>query len=362
VKLEALNLRNNLARQAVGALLALGLAGRSAAAVELSFEPAAPTTHIMNQAVVLPWARDVERLTSKRVRIKVPTWDLAPADQMYDLVRRGFADGGYQSVLAHSRYAPLMRIAALPLIHDTAEASAVALWRTYTVHFQDKRQYEGVKLLGFFCGAGSDVYSFREPIASVEGLRRLRIASAAAGTTIAMSWLGASVTAVSLARIQESLAGETFDALTGVSIGDVVRLDIASRVRSATVIPGKVHAPAYALFLNSEAWRKLPERDKSLIGNVAGESLARRSRAWDRSDDEFARKLPAGKPVITAPPQFVGELARAWRPIHEEWIADANRHGVDGEAALEFYISQVKGTAPGAKERPPPADRPGRPK
>jgi TRAP-type C4-dicarboxylate transport system substrate-binding protein len=329
--------------------------------LDLNFEAPAAPTHLMNQTVMFPWAKDVERLTAGRVKIKVPTWDLAPSDQMYDMVRRGFADGGYQSIRDHARHAPLTQVAGLPLIHDTAEASAVALWRTFANHFKDKGEYDGVQLLGFFAGTGSDIISFRDTLTTIEALQRSRIASASAGASVAMAWLGVSVTAVPPARLPESLAGEAFDTLIGVSLGEVVRRNLAPRIRSVTAVPGKVNTPSFALFVNADVWRKLPERDKAIVAGVAGESLARRSRAWDRADDELVRQFPPGKPIVTAPPQFVEQMARAWQPIHDEWVAAAERAGVDGRAALAFYVAQIKSAGPGAKEPPPAAgDKPGR--
>jgi TRAP-type C4-dicarboxylate transport system substrate-binding protein len=278
---------------------------------------------------------------------------------MYDLVRRGYADGGYHSVRALARYAPLTQIVTLPLINRSAEAAAVALWRTQTTKFAKAGQYDGVELLGFFCGPGSDFFSFREPITSIDALQRLRFASASSGSTAALSWLGVSVGGISPARLHELPTIESFDALAGVSLGGLVRARLGQSVRSVTVVPGKVSTPAFAMFVNAETWRKMPERDRTIVRAASGESLARRSRAWDQADDEFARKLPAGKPVAVASPAFLSQLTRAWPPLYDEWIAEANRLGVDGKAALAFYAAQAD--IPAAEEKGPPPPEPARP-
>lgn len=330
-----------------------------APAAEYAFEAPVPSIHPANQTVILPWARDIERQTSGRVKLRFPEWDAAPSHQMYDLVRRGYADGGYHSVRALARYAPLAQIVTLPLINRSAEAAAVALWRTQTTKFAEAAQYDGVQLLGFFCGPGSDLVSFREPITSIEALQRLRFASATPGSTAALSWLGVSVGAISQGRLHELPATESFDALAGVSVGGLVHARLTQSVRSVTVVPGKVSMPAFVVFLNAETWRKMPERDRAVVRAASGENLARRSRAWDRSDEEFARRLPAGKQIAAAPPAFVNQLTRAWQPLYDEWIAEANRLGVDGKAALAFYAAQAD--TPAVEEKGPPPPDPGRP-
>jgi TRAP-type C4-dicarboxylate transport system substrate-binding protein len=332
---------------------ALGGAIGPAAAVELVLEPGAPAVHVMNQAIVMPWTKDVERLTRGRVKLRLQTAGVAPAEQQFDLVLRGFADAAYQSIGAHARRAPLMQIATLPLINDTGEATAVALWRTYSNYFSTPDQYPGVVLVGVFAGAGGELMSFKEPITSIEALRRHRLWSVPGASTGAMAWLGVTPASSSWGRLYEAVGSDAVDGISGLSIGDAIRFNVAQRVKSVTLIPGKLTVPAYSLFMNRDVWRKLPERDRAQIESASGENLARRSRAWDRADDELGRKLLPGRVVVAAPPQFVGQLKKAWQPLYEEWMAEATKVGVDGKAAFAYFVSQVEGASPGAKDDPP---------
>jgi TRAP-type C4-dicarboxylate transport system substrate-binding protein len=337
----------------VCATTTFGGAIKPAAAVDLVLEPGAPAVHILNQAVVVPWTKDVERLTRGRVKVKLQGQGVAPAEQQFDLVVRGFADVAYQFVGAHARRAPLMQIANLPLINDTGEATAVALWRTYSTYFATKDQYAGVVLIGVFAGAGGELMSFKEPITSIEALRRHRLWSIPGAPAGAMAWLGVNPASTSWGRLYEAVGTDAVDGVSGLSIGDAVRFNIAPRVKSVTLIPGKLTVPAYSLFMNRDVWRKLPERDRAQIESASGENLARRSRAWDRADDELGRKLLPGRVVVAAPPQFVGQLKRAWQPLYEEWMAEATKLGVDGKAAFAYFVSQVEDASPGAKDDPP---------
>jgi TRAP-type C4-dicarboxylate transport system substrate-binding protein len=339
-----------------GAAIAFTGAPPPAAALDLVLEPGAPAPHVMNQAVVGPWTRDIERLTRGRVKVRLQGFGVAPAEQQYDLVARGFADAAYQSVDAHARRAPLMQIAALPLVGESGEATAVALWRTYAAYFAAKEQYPGVVLIGVFAGPGGDLISFREPITTLEALRRHRLWSVP-GAAAAMSWLGVAPAAASLGRLYDPLGGEAIDGIGGLSLGEAVRLNVAHRVRSVTLVPGRIVVPAYALFVNGEQWRKLPARDRNQIEAASGEALARRSRAWDKVDDELARRLPPGRVVIAAPPQFVGQLKKAWQPLYDEWVEEATKLGVDGKAAFAYFVSQVEAASPVAKDDP--ANEPG---
>jgi TRAP-type C4-dicarboxylate transport system substrate-binding protein len=61
-----------LGRLLLGAAAAGLLAAPPARAADYSFETPTPSVHPANQTVVLPWAREIERQTSGRVKLRFP--------------------------------------------------------------------------------------------------------------------------------------------------------------------------------------------------------------------------------------------------------------------------------------------------
>lgn len=325
-------------------LVALLGAGTTAhAQVELLFNAFAPPKHIINSGIVFPWTKDVERATEGRVRISIPPSSLAPPQSQYDMVTQKVADGAYIFNAWLEKRAPLIQMSMLPLQFTNAEANAVALWRTYKEHFEKADQFKGVVVLGMFSATGADICSLKEPIVSVESMRNRKIWSIPGIPAQALGLLGVTVVPGPAVRVFEIVSAGTVDGTSGLAVADMVRWKIDRYTRSCTLIPGKVFAATFTLFVHPDKWNQISARDREAIMSVSGEALARRSKVWELDDavlEESFRK--SAKPLIQASPAFHEQLKRGWQPLYDEWIAEAKKHAVDGRAALDFFAAQAR--------------------
>ena len=81
---------------------------------------------------------------------------------------------------------------------------------------------------------------------------------------------------------------------------------------------------------------------------ISGEALARRAAADDAHNEAIKKDyLAHGGIIVKASPEFNAALKKAWKPLYDEWIAEANKEGVDGRAALDYYLSEAKKVASG---------------
>src|SRR5690606_4330659 len=109
-----------------------------------------PPTHHFQTEIMEPWAKEVERATSSRVKIEFTSAALGPPNRQFDLALNGVADittsnHGYTA----GRF-PLTQMVELPFVGDQAEALSVAYWRVHEKYLAEADEHRGVKLLTVF--------------------------------------------------------------------------------------------------------------------------------------------------------------------------------------------------------------------
>ena len=323
-------------------VIGAAVAGPVSAAETILFNSFVPAKHPIPAGIVFPWHKEIESLTEGRVNFKVPPKNMAAPSRQYDLVTQGVADGAYIFNAFLQKRVPLVQLSLLPLVYTSAQANAVALWRTYKKFFEVKNQYKGVVLLGMFGGTGGHMASLKDPILSVEGLRRMKMWSLPALPGKALKTLDVTVVPGPAVRIYPIVSRGTVDGFSGLSIGDSHRFNVSQFAKSITKIPGSVFAPTFSAFVRPQKWQKIPKRDRDLIVSVSGEKLAHGSRAWDLADHDAEEKFEKmGGKIYTASGKFLEDLKKAWTPFQDQWVAEANKLGVDGRAALTYFLSEA---------------------
>ena len=117
-------------------------------------------------------------------------------------------------------------------------------------------------------------------------------------------------------------------------------------VGAVTEVDGAMFSPKFSVFISNAKWKTISPKDQAAIMKISGEALARRAAA-STSTTRPSRKayLAHGGIIVKATPAFNAELKKAWQPLYDKWIADANKEGVDGKAALDYIMSEAKKVA-----------------
>lgn len=318
--------------------------------VEILFNRFAPPTHVLHAGVLDPLLKEVEEKTQGRVVFKLPSNSLAPPPRQLDAVNRGIVDGAYIYNPFLARRVPLITLSLLPLLGDTGESRAVALWRTYRKYFAGKANYGAAHVLGFVGAPSMGIFSLEKPIKTVDDLKGLKVWSTPATAAQALKKLDLSVVTSPVVGVYELVSKGTVDVIGALSFNDVDSFRVAQFTKSATVVPGGVAGSTFTVFVSKAKWDKISDADKKLVMEVFGENLARRSRAWDKENTVSRRAYEkAGKPIMTLGSDSMAKLREAWLPMHKAWVAAAKKQGVDGESALRYYIEQVKSVEGEAK-------------
>ena len=95
--------------------------------------------------------------------------------------------------------------------------------------------------------------------------------------------------------------------------------------------------------MNQQKWDGLAKQDQEAITSVSGEALAKLSKVWDDLETkDCARMRAEGKiKMINASPTLMSALQQKWSFLEDEWVANANKRGLDGKAALARYKQLV---------------------
>lgn len=315
------------------------------ARTEILFNSFFPPQHFLNLKVLRGWARDVEKATDGRVKINFPAKSLAPPPEQWEVVTQGIADGAFIfNGFAQNRI-DLPRVAHLPwLARDSAEASSVALWRTYDRFFADKGEYADVKLLTLFTASGGEFYSLKpQALGSVAELKSTKLWALPGTPADILKGIEAPIVSGPAVRIHEIVSRGLVDAFVGIPYIDTDAFKAGDYVKAVTEFERKIITPSFSLFISTKKWEGLDEADKAALMKLSGEALARRiGAAFDEANSATrARFEKKGVKFVAPGPDFVAELTPLGQPLVEAWKEKARAKGVDADAAIDFYKAQI---------------------
>ncbi|WP_431025563.1 TRAP transporter substrate-binding protein DctP [Halomonas sp. H5] len=332
---------------AASVLLTLGGYGTVQADEEVNifFNSFFPPQHFLTSSAIREWASDVEEVTEGRVTVTIPPRTAAPPQDLWMAVQRGLIDGAYIFNGWADNQITLPLVGQLPwLSSDSSEANSVALWRTYEEYFADTGEYEDVQLIGLFMAPGAELYSMMDtPILALEDLTERKTWALAGTTADLLRAIDAPIVTGPAVQMHEPISIGVVEGFAGVPLIDADAFKAMSYARSVTVLPTKVTAPSFSMFINKDTWERIAERDRRAIEAVSGEALAQAiGRAWDEQQAQARqRALDNGVEFVEAPSAFYEALQAAGDPLVQEWIDEATAKGVDAQAAITFYTQQV---------------------
>lgn len=330
----------------IAASFGLTFAGATQAAAKtvILFNNFAPFTNDSYTKIIKPWAEDVARVTDGRVEIKVPPQSLAPPPEQMNMVKAGVADGAFMLNAFLQKSHPLLQIGFLPGTMHSAVADAVAYWRTYQKFFAPRHPINEVKLIGFFAFPPGYIYNIKKtPIQSIAEMKDKKMWSLPGTAARAIGMTGAAVVPGPAARMYDIVSKGVVDGLCCIDYEDMSVFKVMKYIGAVTKVDGGVFSPKFSMFVSNAKWKQISPKDQKAIMAISGEALARRSAAIDAHNEQFRQEyLKRGGIIVNAKPSFDAALKKLWKPLTDQWIARANKLGVDGRAALAYYLNQAK--------------------
>ena len=301
-----------------------------------------PPTHPVTDGVTRVWAKQVEEATQGRVKVEVIAPLGAPPAHL-DLVRNGVADVANITTAYTAGRFVLLGGLEMPFMSDRNSAMCLAAQRTYDRFFKAANEFEGLKFGGIAIVGPYQIYTTKKQIGAIDDFRGQKIREAGGVTKAVVEALGATPFFAP--------APQTYDVLSkGVGDGvlfppeSIPGFKVTSAVKYGIHVPGGFNQAVQALIINEAKWKALAPADQAAIEKLLGEHWSGLwGTLWDRTNAAAIETMKKeGVQLGDASPELLAEIRRRLARIETDWIAEAQKKGVDGKAALAYMRSEVR--------------------
>ncbi|MBS7700350.1 MULTISPECIES: TRAP transporter substrate-binding protein [unclassified Chelatococcus] len=325
----------------LGVLFSLFLSGAVLAQpIELKVTHYLPPNHQLHKKLE-EWGEDLAKRSDGRLKLTIfPAAQMGPMPRQYDLARTGVADIAFFLHGALPGRFPLTELTQLPYVFNrgegaaakaisTAEASAIVTEMAADL----AAEHEGTKLLYFIATPTVSLFSNKGAVRDPTAMRGMRIRhNGPIASAIIEAW-GGSPAAVTPAELADALAKGTIGGML-FNYEAAKSFQMAESIKSVT--PVKASAGTFALVMNAERYKSLPEDLRKLIDETTGPEAARRIGAlYDAAEDEGEAYLRAAKvEILDLTPAERAAFEEKTSPITASFLAKAEAKNVK---ARDFY-------------------------
>ncbi|GIX49278.1 MAG: C4-dicarboxylate ABC transporter [Candidatus Tectimicrobiota bacterium] len=313
-------------------LLLLVTRGGLAAERTLRMANWVPPVHHMTQTLE-NWAAEVRKASGGTLDVEILKAPLAKPPGQYDLARNGVVDLAWGVPAYTPGRFPVIRLLELPFLSPNAELGSLALWHWYERNGLIDKEFGDTKLIALWVH-GPGVLHTKTPVSTLADLQGMKLRVGGGGVALAAK-LGAVPVALPATEAHESLqrgitSGTLFpwEAIKGFRLAELVRYHLE--------VPGGLYTTPFYLVMNRRSWDSLSPAQQEALRKVGGAWGSRFiGKHWDMAD--LAGKQLAQANGNTIRTIDAAELAR-WRqrlqPLFDEWVAQINKAGYDGQALL----------------------------
>jgi TRAP-type C4-dicarboxylate transport system substrate-binding protein len=304
--------------------------------VQLRFAYPGPPNTPYNTKVFTPWAEDATKASAGTAEVKIfagPT--LGTNQNLYDRTIAGVADIAFGVFGPLSSQFPQANVATLPFESRNQGEAAEALWRLY-----DKGVISGefgkVKVLALMVFPGLVVHAKR-PIQTLADVKGMKISVEGRVLSAAVEQLGAVPISLTPAELYESLqrgmveaAPQGWPSVPTFHLNEVTSYHLEVPIGMNT---GYV-------FMNKEAYARLPQQGQQAIDGLSGETFVRRiSKAGDEIEAgaRDATKAMKGQTVAALAPDEEARWKDRLAPITDAWVKETP----DGAKVLASFRAEI---------------------
>lgn len=332
---------------ALGLAFGVGVGGQAMAqadcdSVDLLFNKILPDSHVFYEGGIRPWAEDVARVTDGRVTVSFTSAALAPPAQQWTMVTDGIADVALMANPFELNRLQLPNIAGLPFTGNLAAARSIALWRTQQEHFNDANEYDGVHLLSQFTNAGAGIISSKM-INGMEDIQGLKLWSIGGQPASVVDGIGAVPVPAPGAEMFSLYSKGVVDGIVS-DWGAMKVYNTFRYTKNYVDVPGGLYAVDFSLYMSQDKWDSICPSDQELVSSVSGETIARNiGEAVDELGTLAQTEVGSYDIKVSVPDEaFTASLKDATKFTHDAWIEKADARGINGGAALTYFLEQVE--------------------
>ena len=300
--------------------------------VEMKFGSWVPAQHTLAKTGFEPWAKSVEAASGGSIKVALfPAQQLGKANDHYDMARDGIAEITYINPGYQAGRFPIFSAGDLPFLMSKPGPGSAALDAWY-------RQYAGTEMKDVkYCFAHVHIGTIhaKKPITEPSQIAGMKIRSANGTVAQLMTSLGATNVQVSAPEARDAIEKGVADAIT-FPWNSIISFGIDKAVTHHTDM--RLYAAAFVWAINKPWYEKLSANQKKVIDNHCNNEWAARVGAdWGAAEDAGEEKLAKtpGHTIVKLTPAQLDAWKKAAEPISAQWIAAADKAGINGKAALD---------------------------
>ena len=317
---------------------AAGITTAAAQEVTLKLHQFLPPQANVPAHVLDPWADGVEEDSGGRIKIeRYPSMQLGGTPpQLMDQALDGVVDIVWTVVGYTPGRFPRVEVFELPFMMTNAEATSRAYWDLFEKEMKDT-EFKDLHIIGTWVHGPGVIHS-SEPISSMDDLEGKKLRAPTRVITGMLEQLGATAVGMPVPAIPEALSKGVIDGCV-IPWEVTPALKVPELVQNHTEFGGDhaLYTTAFVLAMNKQKYESLPDDLKQVLDDNSGQefsAFAGRTQAeWDAPGRKAA--VEGGNNIIELSAEEVAKWQEAAQPVIDNWIADMDAKGIDGQALVD---------------------------
>lgn len=330
------------------AVAAMAATGALAQEVTLKLHQFLPAQANVPKLVLDVWADRVEEESDGRIKVdRFPSMQLGgKPPELIDQAIDGVADVIWTVVGYTPGRFPTTEVFELPFMVDDARAASCAYWKMFEEHMKDG-EFKGVKILATWVH-GPGMFHTADPVETVEDLQGMKIRGGSRLVNKLLERTGATPVGLPVPAVPEGLSKGVIDGAT-IPWEVTTALKVPELVEFHTEFEGAgLYTLSFVVAMNQDKYDSLPDDLKAVIDANSGLEFSVFGGGTQADADGPARQIAvdAGNEIISVADKQ--PWLDAVQPIYEEWVADLNAKGIDGQARIDQARALMAGECKGA--------------
>ncbi|MCG7576300.1 MULTISPECIES: TRAP transporter substrate-binding protein [unclassified Halomonas] len=296
-----------------------------------------PSSAPVHQEYFIPWKEAIEEASNGRLEVELyPSMQLGGTPpSLYDQAKDGQVDIIWTVLGYNAGRFPRAEVFDLPFIPTTGAATSQAAHEYAMTHMQD--ELEGVYPIAVHTHSPGALHTKETRIESLDDIEGLKMRGPSRLVNRYLAKLGAEPIGMPVAQALEALSRGVLDG-TVIPFEAITAMGLADITTEHTVFSGDhaLYTTMMIVAMNQRKYDALPADLQAIIDAHSGIQEARKiGQIMDDADQVQIQAIQDGEQPGTITQLDSEETAR-WQAVGQEvaneWIADAEEKGLDGEA------------------------------
>jgi len=282
------------------------------------------------------WAQNVEAASDGRIKVDTyPSMQLGGAPpELMDQAVDGVADVVWTVVGYTPGRFPTTEVFELPFMVSDARAASYAYWKLFEEEMSE--EFADVKILGTWVH-GPGMFHTADPVEVPGDLDGMKIRGGSRLVNKLLELTGAEPIGMPVPAVPEGLSKGVIDGTT-IPWEVTAALKVPELVDYHTEFEGNaLYTLTFVLAMNKDVYNGMPDDLKAVIDGQSGQSFSIFAGGTQADSDGPARQLAVdnGNTIITVPEGDTGAWRDIVQPIYDDWIAEMDGAGRDGQALID---------------------------